>query len=151
MASPAAVPSRAGIERPATLTRAQVATCGLRRHSEKPVILDGFAAHDYRLQMHHFVPLLRVTGFLTDHPKTGDLVLIVGFTDRSPSDALAVHVGLSLMRAIEVKHFLSDQLMGASVKLVAVEGLQDAQLTPGRNEAERRRNRRVELELWRLP
>lgn len=150
MASPVAVPSRAGIERPATLTRAELATCGLRQHGNR-VILDRFAAHDYRLQMHHFVPMLRATGFLTDHPRTGDLVLIVGYTDRSPSDSLAVHVGLSLMRAIEVKRFLSDQLEGVPVKLVAVEGLQGAQLAPGRNEAERRRNRRVELELWRLP
>jgi hypothetical protein len=54
-----------------------VATCGHRKHGEKNVILDGFAAHDYRLQMHHFQPMLRTTGFLTDNAKTGDAVLIV--------------------------------------------------------------------------
>jgi flagellar motor protein MotB len=55
------------------------------------------------------------------------------------------------MRAIEVKRFLSEMVEDVSVKLVAVEGPENRQLTPGRNEAERRRNRRVELELWRLP
>jgi outer membrane protein OmpA-like peptidoglycan-associated protein len=151
MASPVAVRLRAGIQRAGTLTRAQVATRGLRRHGTKRVVLDGFAAHDYRLQMHHFATMLRATGFLTDNAKTGDLVLIVGCTDRSPSNSFAVHVGLSLMRAIEVKSFLSEQLQDVSVNLVATEGPEDTQLTPGRNEAERRRNRLVELELWRLP
>jgi outer membrane protein OmpA-like peptidoglycan-associated protein len=148
MASSVAVRLRPGIQR----NRAQVATRGLQRQGKKRVILDGFAAHDYRLQMHHFRPMLRATGFLTDNPKAGDLVLIVGYTDRSPSGSDPhVQVGLSLMRAIEVKRFLSDQLEGVSVKLVATEGSEDTQLTPGRNEAERRRNRRVELELWRVP
>jgi flagellar motor protein MotB len=150
MASPVAVRLRTGIQRAGTLTLAQVASSGLRRH-RTPIVLDGFAAHDYRLPMHHFAPMLRASGFLNANAKTGDLLLIVGYTDRSPSDSAAVHRGLSLMRALEVKRFLSELLDGVSVQLVAIVGPEDRRLTPGRNEAERRRNRRVELDLWRLP
>jgi len=149
MASPAVVRLRAGMQRTGALRPAQLASSGLQRHG-KPIVLDGLATHDYRLQMHHFKPMLRATAFLRANARTGDLLLIVGYTDRSPSDSADVHTGLSLMRAIEVKRFLSEQLEGVSVQLVTIVGPAEKRLTPGRNEAERRRNRRVELDLWRI-
>ena len=109
-----------------------------------PIVLSDFRSGEYTLRTQHYARLLAV-------PLGAPIIVIRGHSDNRGS--AVVNAGISLSRAFEVMHWLTDRNSGASIAgRVIIEGFGSA--TPVASNASvagRSANRRVEIFLCDAP
>lgn len=114
----------------------------------RPVlILDGFEVGDYRLRPHHYTPLASFVSSIGARLGANAILLVEGHTDSSGAEIM--NRGLSLSRATEVIRFLTSS--GVTARMISVPRGESRPIAPNTTPDGRRRNRRVEIRICRVP
>ena len=142
-------PSRPVAARPPDAGRAAAAPSSASNgNCQQPVILNGFAQGDYRLDPTHLAALHELTLRLRDNPPgPGGVLQIRGHTD--PTGSVGTNNALGFARALEVQAFMAAALakIKVAVRLSPSSPGAKEPVASNTTESGRKRNRRVELRL----